>query len=225
MSEVSHFLCRWQSPGTRQAAAPYCGPGEERGEDGKGVMMSQTWSHRAGGRPPPPADAPALWAAAPTSLSPVGTGWACGTHNTPNLRPRLGAPLSYWLLFLGSVVIIIIILINSLSLGLICKLRIAIVTFFNLSIQLVGSQFPDWGSNPCPLQAKCLTTGPPGNSLFQDQILMVLHPGHTSLLSMSNIPGSEESNFSRSLPDISPAFTVNPNPLADWDFSSLLSYG
>lgn len=41
----------------------------------------------ADGRPPPPADPPALRAAAPTSLSPVATGRACRTHNTPNLRP------------------------------------------------------------------------------------------------------------------------------------------
>ena len=196
------------------------GRGEECREGGKGAMMSQTWSRGAGGRPPPPADPPALRAAAPTSLSPVATGRACRTHNTPKLRPHLGEPLSYWLLFLGQ----LLLLLNTLLLGLICKLRIAILTFFNLSIQLVGPQFPDQGSNPCPRQAKCLTTGPLGNSLFPDQILMALHPGHTSLLSLSNTPGPEEDSL-RSFPDLSPAFTVNPNPLADWDFPSLPPYG
>ena len=39
--------------------------------------------------------------------------------------------------------------------------------FFRRAARLVGSQFPDQGSNPCPLQWKhgVLTTGPPGNSL------------------------------------------------------------
>ena len=38
--------------------------------------------------------------------------------------------------------------------------------FFGCTAQHVGSQFPDQGSNPCPLQWKCgvLTTGLPGNS-------------------------------------------------------------
>lgn len=142
----------------------------------------------------------------------------------PQPLPSSGGA-SQLLAFIPGSVIIIIILINSLLLGLICKLRIAILTFFNLSIQIVGSQFPDWRLNPWPSSGKVPDHWTPGNSLFLDRILMALHPRHTSLLSMSNIPGGEEGNFSRSLPDFSPAFTVNPNPLADWDFSSLLSYG
>ena len=39
--------------------------------------------------------------------------------------------------------------------------------YFILAVRHAGSQFPDQGSNPCPLQWNCrvLTTGPPGNSL------------------------------------------------------------
>ena len=38
--------------------------------------------------------------------------------------------------------------------------------FFGCAVQLLGSQFPDQGSNSCSLQWKLrvLTTGPPGNS-------------------------------------------------------------
>ena len=184
-------------------------------------MMSQSWSRGAGGRTASASRRPTCPSRCRPDLT-VTCRHRAGLQNPqhPQPPPRLGKPLSYWLLFLGQ----LLLLFNTLSLGLICKLRIAILTFFNLSIQLVGPQFPDQGSNPCPRQAKCLTTGPLGNSLFPDQILMALHPGHTSLLSLPNTTGHEEDSL-RSLPGLSPAFTVNPNPLADWDFPSLPPYG
>ena len=45
------------------------------------------------------------------------------------------------------------------------KHMIFVFLFSGHAVPLVGSQFPDQGSNPCPLQWKCrVTTGPPGKS-------------------------------------------------------------
>ena len=101
----------------------------------------------------------------------------------------------------------------------------SVTAVHRLSCLTARGIFLDWRLNPWPSSGKVPDHWTPGNSLFLDRILMALHPRHTSLLSMSNIPGGEEGNFSRSLPDFSPAFTVNPNPLADWDFPSLPPYG
>ena len=47
--------------------------------------------------------------------------------------------------------------------------------FFDSTMQLVGSQFPNQGSNPCPVQWKCgvLTTEPPANSLFLASLFLI----------------------------------------------------
>ena len=48
--------------------------------------------------------------------------------------------------------------------------------YFSAMLRHVGSQLPDQGSNPCPLQweLRVLTTGPPGNSLHTDFIRLFL---------------------------------------------------
>ena len=44
-------------------------------------------------------------------------------------------------------------------------LLLGVIFFFGLATWLAGSQFPDQGSNLCPLQWKHgVLTGPPGNS-------------------------------------------------------------